>query len=348
MTRAPGFEAAGEIAGAFTSALPTAGTFTQPLGKAVTWGIGGALVGGVEGALGGAALGLTVGVLQQFTEKLKLCTAIFDRLAMAAKSITERFAAFSANMAAMSREWQILERHINRVWAQALVPLMSAWNRMAMEWRERWEAVKVRIFQALEPILFRLLAVLERIMRFILPIIEAFAAALSRVIKLLGPGLTDVLIGIIGALTILVGVLTGALVIVGLVFLVKVLVAVIGALMTVLAPIILPIVAIAAALIAIIALLALLFRQPSVSRPAAGLMMTGPPLVPPPGQGIETSFPTPGRSAGNVAVTISLNDNLSTMRAFEEVWEEIRQALREREANEWLALLRLRAEGSYA
>jgi hypothetical protein len=108
---------------------------------------------------------------------------IGNRLAETAKGITNQFSQFSFQFAHWSRKWEMLDREMGRKWAKALEPLMKQWNEWAIDFKRRWETLKLRVFDAASPILEKLLSLFTRLAEKALAFAEALVMVTSKAIS---------------------------------------------------------------------------------------------------------------------------------------------------------------------
>lgn len=173
----PGLPLAGEIWAARPkplSALWSAKGGALP-GAAAGLMVGGGPVGAAVGAAVGIALGAVAASAKRLNENMKLLEATTRRL-------IEQYKAYSPVIARLRNQWIVLERRLNRIWAQTIAPTLKRLTEIGTEFKERWTRIKVEVFQAIEPYLKRVLSILQKISRASLWMFEKLTKVLTDVI----------------------------------------------------------------------------------------------------------------------------------------------------------------------
>lgn len=148
--------------------------------------------GGPAGAVVGAAIGTAVGVVTASAGRLR---ETMDRLERSTRSIIEQYKAYSPVIARLRQQWMLLDRRLNRIWAETLAPTLKKLTDIGTEFRERWTRMKVDLFQAIEPALKGILNMLQNLSRATLWTLEKFLKVINTVIEALSklPGLLGLL-----------------------------------------------------------------------------------------------------------------------------------------------------------
>jgi len=134
--------------------------------KGGLWGAAvGATAGGPTSAAVGAAVGVALGTVAVSAQRLHERMQILEQTT---RSVIEQYKRFDPVITRLRHQWQLLDRRLNRVWAQTLAPTLKKLTDIGTEFRERWERMKVEFFQAIEPHLLRLLDLIHKISRITL------------------------------------------------------------------------------------------------------------------------------------------------------------------------------------
>jgi len=156
-------------------------------GKGAVWGGAAGLTAGgpwgaVAGAAAGAGIGVALGTLSVATRRLSETMA---RLEHRTRSIIEQYKAYSPVIARLRHQWMLLDRRLNRIWADTLAPTLKKLTDIGTEFRERWTRLKVDFFQAVEPYLRRLLSVFHTFGRITFGLFEKFLKVIESVVNAL-------------------------------------------------------------------------------------------------------------------------------------------------------------------
>lgn len=114
-----------------------------PIGAAAGLWAGGP-VGAAVGAGVGTALGTVTTAATRLAESMK-------RLEETTRSLIEQYKAYSPAIARMRHQWTLLDRRLNRIWAETIAPTLKKLTDIGTEFKERWTKMKVEFFQAIEP-----------------------------------------------------------------------------------------------------------------------------------------------------------------------------------------------------
>ena len=179
-------------------ALPLAGDIwaARPKPLSALWGgakrgaLGGAAAGlwagGPVGAAVGVAAGVALGTVATSAGRLR---ERMDLLERSTRNLIEQYKAYSPVIARLRHQWMLLDRRLNRIWAETLAPTLKKLTDIGTEFRERWTKMKVEFFQAIEPHLKNILTVLGKLSGATLWMLEKFLKVIEAVIN----GLTKVL-----------------------------------------------------------------------------------------------------------------------------------------------------------
>jgi len=153
-------------------------------GKGAVWGgAAGLTAGGPWGAVAGAAAGAGIGVaLGTLSVASRRLSDTMDRLERSTRSIIEQYKSYSPVIARLRHQWMLLDRRLNRIWADTLAPTLKKLTEIGTEFRERWTRMKVDLFQTVEPFLKRILSILQRYSRVALGVFEKLLKVIEGVI----------------------------------------------------------------------------------------------------------------------------------------------------------------------
>lgn len=146
-----------------------------PMGAAA-----GLWAGGPVGAAVGAAVGVALGTVAQSARRV---SESMERLERVTRSLIEQYKAYSPVIARLRHQWMLLDRRLNRIWAETLAPTLKKLTDIGTEFRERWTRMKVEVFQAVEPFLKTILDLVQKISRITLGVFEKFIKAITTVIE---------------------------------------------------------------------------------------------------------------------------------------------------------------------
>ena len=150
-------------------------------GGAVGGAVAGTAVGGFPvGTAIGAAAGIALATVAASSGRLK---ERMDRLEETTRSLIEQYKAYSPAIARMRNQWMLLDRRLNRIWAETLAPLLKKLTDIGTEFRERWTRMKIDLFQAIEPLLKRVLDIFQKLGRATIWILEKFLKVIGAVIE---------------------------------------------------------------------------------------------------------------------------------------------------------------------
>lgn len=120
-----------------------------PMGAAA-----GLWAGGPVGAAVGAGVGTALGTVTAASQRLAVS---MNRLEESTRRHIEHYRLFSPVIARLRHQWRLLDRRLNRMWAETLAPTLKKLTDIGTEFRERWTRMKVEFFSAIEPHLLRFL-----------------------------------------------------------------------------------------------------------------------------------------------------------------------------------------------
>lgn len=136
--------------------------------------------GGPVGAAVGAAAGTALGVVAQSSRRLSVSMEHLERVT---RSLVEQYKAYSPVIARLRHQWILLDRRLNRIWADTIAPTLKKLTEIGTEFRERWTRMKVDFFQAIEPALKRILDVFQKLGRATLWVFEKLLKVINEVIN---------------------------------------------------------------------------------------------------------------------------------------------------------------------
>lgn len=128
-----------------------------PMGAAL-----GLWAGGPVGAGVGAGVGTALGTITAASQRLVVS---MQRLEISTRNLIEQYKAFNPAIARMRHQWTLLDRRLNRIWADTLAPMLKKLTDIGTELKERWARIKVDFFQAIAPHLIRMLDYFHRFAR---------------------------------------------------------------------------------------------------------------------------------------------------------------------------------------
>lgn len=174
------------------SDLPLAGAIwaSRPKPLGALWG------GAKRGAITGAAIGLTAGggpvtaavgaavgtALGTVAASASRLAENMDRLEGVTRRLVDQYKAYSPIISRLRQQWILLDRRLNRIWANTLAPTLRKLTEIGTEFRERWTRMKVSFFQAIEPSLKKILNVIQRVSRATLWMFEKLSKVIIGVI----------------------------------------------------------------------------------------------------------------------------------------------------------------------
>jgi hypothetical protein len=112
-----------------------------------------------------------------------------ERLSRAIAPVIEHYKEYNHVMQSLAHQSRMLNRRLNRLWARALAPLTKQIAEMTRDWQERSTKMKIRLFEAIEPILRKLVELRHATGNVLLRLLEKLAGVLTKVIN----GFTDLL-----------------------------------------------------------------------------------------------------------------------------------------------------------
>lgn len=142
-----------------------------PMGAAVGYTAGGPIGAGV-GAAVGTALGTITAASQRLVESM-------NRLETVTRRHIEQYRLYSPVIARMRHQWTLLDRRLNRIWAETLAPILKKLTDIGTEFKERWTKMKIEFFQAIEPHLLRFLDFFHKFGRITLFFTEKIVKAIG-------------------------------------------------------------------------------------------------------------------------------------------------------------------------
>lgn len=145
-----------------------------PIGAAAGLWAGGP-VGAAVGAGIGTALGTVTAAATRLAETMK-------RLEGVTRNLIEQYKAYSPAIARMRHQWRLLDRRLNRIWAETLAPTLKKLTDIGTEFKERWTKMKVEFFEAIEPHLTKILDFVNITMRITLEVFGKLIKAITVVI----------------------------------------------------------------------------------------------------------------------------------------------------------------------
>jgi len=148
------------------------------------WGAAaGATAAGPPGAAVGAAVGIALGTVAVSAQRLHERMQMLERTT---RSLIDQYKRFDPAITRMRHQWQLLERRLNRAWAQTIAPTLKKLTDIGTEFKERWERMKIDFFRSIEPFLQRMLDIFRKVGRITLGLFEQLQKALSGVLSGLG------------------------------------------------------------------------------------------------------------------------------------------------------------------
>lgn len=159
------------------------------------WGAAtGAAVGGPWGAAIGAGVGANIGItLGMITAASQKLIESMKRLEGVTRNLIEHYKVFSPAIARMRHQWELLDRRLNRAWADTIAPTLKKLTDIGTEFKERWNRVKIDFFQAIEPYLSKMLDFFRKVGRItlwltskLLGIIEKLLTGLTKLLEFFG------------------------------------------------------------------------------------------------------------------------------------------------------------------
>lgn len=145
-----------------------------PMGAAV-----GLWAGGPVGAAVGAGVGTALGTVSIAATRL---AESMKRLEESTRNLIEQYKVYSPAIARMRHQWELLDRRLNRIWADTLAPTLKKLTDIGTEFKERWTKMKVEFFQAIEPYLKKSLDFFRTMGRITLEVTSKLVKAIEFVI----------------------------------------------------------------------------------------------------------------------------------------------------------------------
>lgn len=147
-----------------------------PAGAAV----GGAVGGGAPGIVAGAAAGAALGVLTNAARRLRVQ---MDLLEQTTRDQIDRYKEFNPIIRRLQHQWTLLDRRMNRAWAETVAPLLKKLTDIGVDFREQWERTKMRFYRTFEPLMSRLLDIFRSIGSVTLRMFDRLLRATEAVIN---------------------------------------------------------------------------------------------------------------------------------------------------------------------
>ena len=147
--------------------------------RTATGAAAGAMAGGLPGAAVGAGLGATFGILENIMTKVNPQMKQLEQLT---RKLVDQYKDYSPIISRLNHQWRLLDRNVSRMWAKTLAPLMKQFTAMGTDFRQRWEKMKVDIFQAIEPFLKTVLTVFGNTVKTVIAVFEFLSKVLVNVI----------------------------------------------------------------------------------------------------------------------------------------------------------------------
>lgn len=179
----PGQFVTGEIWRGRPRPISALGGYVGAAGRGAGWGLGIGMMAGTAGIIPGVAIGVTIGVvIKTLTAGAERLNQTWRMLERVSRTLIERFKDFSPAIARMRAQWEALDRRLGRVWAQTITPLLQRISDVGREMKERWMMIKVRFFEAIQPLLIGIVNMAGRLSRVLFPILEFFAKLLEKIL----------------------------------------------------------------------------------------------------------------------------------------------------------------------